>query len=99
MIFEGSTVKSLVVITINVALLIWFADRSRARPNRIAQVLWPIALGSCFFIPIFLGRKPSPFAQVIASIGLASAIILILLKLWLWIQARSEREACQNLTD
>lgn len=75
------------------ALHVWDSEGLKESPNRIAYVLGPLVLGFAFSLPMAFGSKSGPLNLAFAAICLASAVLLILLKLWLLLQDRARRDA------
>ena len=78
--------------TLVVVKWLWFADQLRESSNRLGGVLWLLYLGGGVSLVLGFGSSARPYWNALAWLVFATCIALILLKLWLVIQARARRE-------
>lgn len=76
----------------SLSLIIWVGKFFSSNRYGSPEVLFITALLGTIYSQGAYGDKPAVFALICAGIGFASSVLLILLRVRQWLQARARRE-------
>ena len=75
-----------------IAHMLWHSDFRSKSPNRLAQALSVLNFPTIIIFPVAFNRNPLPGWQAVGWVCFSAAVLMIFLKLWVLLQARSQRE-------